>query len=396
MQEGVLEMTYDELLQLDSFSQAEVIVSEKNRKHLIKGAQIVETINVTEVVKSGDLVFISGACFQNIEKDLLHMIKILSQKHVSGIVVEIGPYIKCILGEHIESAKKLGIPFITLPYEVSVADAISEIYYALFRSQDRLDAGTIFMKEILYGDENKAMMLLKEFNYVATRQHMVIYLSFDDPDFDQSLIAALAKAVPINLSLSLYSVVYAEDEGVIIVLELSQREPVKAIVKRILSSVQKSLKKILKENSISAGVSSIFYEAGKMKNAIIESKKAFRVLKGCKARHSARYYEEIGIYRFFFDLGDDEKLRSYIDENIGKLIIYDRENHTEFVKTLEIYLEEGCNIQETSERMYIHRNTVKYRITRIQEILQNDLSNVNIRFNLRFAYKVRKYLGENQ
>ena len=389
-------MTYDELLQLDSFSQAEVIVPEKQRKHLIKGAHIVETINVTEAVKAGDLVFISGACFHNVHQDLLSMIKILSKKHVSGIVVEIGPYIKQILEEHIALAEELGIPFITLPYEVSVADAISEIYYALFRSQDRLDAGTIFMKEILYGDEQKAMMLLKEFNYVATRQHMVIYLSFDDADFDQRLIAALAKAVPINLSLSLYSVVYAEDEGVIIVLELSQREPVKAIVKRILTSVQKSMQKNLNGNSISAGVSSIFYEPEKIKNAIIESKKAFRVLKGCKARHSARYYEEIGIYRFFFDLGDDEKLRSYIDENIGELITYDTDNHTELVKTLEIDLEEDCNIQETAERMYIHRNTVKYRITRIQEILQSDLNNVNVCFNLRFCYKVRKYLGENQ
>ena len=47
---------------------------------------------------------------------------------------------------------------------------------------------------------------------------------------------------------------------------------------------------------------------------------------------------------------------------------YDRENHTLLRDTLTVFLQNHCSILETAKKMYVHRNTVKYRIARIQEI----------------------------
>ena len=47
---------------------------------------------------------------------------------------------------------------------------------------------------------------------------------------------------------------------------------------------------------------------------------------------------------------------------------YDRENHTSLRETLTVFLQNHCSILETANNMYVHRNTVKYRIARIQEI----------------------------
>lgn len=47
---------------------------------------------------------------------------------------------------------------------------------------------------------------------------------------------------------------------------------------------------------------------------------------------------------------------------------YDRVNHTSLRESLSVFLRKRCNILDTAKEMYVHRNTIKYRICRIQEI----------------------------
>ena len=57
-----------------------------------------------------------------------------------------------------------------------------------------------------------------------------------------------------------------------VVLELSQKEPVKDIVNRFLSAVQHDMGDRLNGNTISAGVSSIFYNPERMMECVDEAK----------------------------------------------------------------------------------------------------------------------------
>ena len=97
---------------------------------------------------------------------------------------------------------------------------------------------------------------------------------------------------------------------------------------------------------------------------------------------------------YYFFLKNDNIMDRIIEEQIGSLQTYDRANDTQLMKTLDIYLQEDCNIARTTERLYVHRNTVKYRIKRIQELLGRDLHDINVKFNLQLAFKIRKFLGQ--
>ena len=101
----------------------------------------------------------------------------------------------------------------------------------------------------------------------------------------------------------------------------------------------------------------------------------------------------IGIYRIFFNLSDDKVLRNLLTETLGAIMQYDDENGSDMVHTLEVFLEQGCNIAAATDALYVHRNTVKYRIKRIEEIMNIDLKDVTVQFNLRLAFKIMHYLG---
>ena len=60
------------------------------------------------------------------------------------------------------------------------------------------------------------------------------------------------------------------------------------------------------------------------------------------------------------------------------------------METLFHYLESG--LTDASERLILHRNTLKYRLQRIQELSGHDLSDRGTRFNLQLATRAWQVL----
>lgn len=64
------------------------------------------------------------------------------------------------------------------------------------------------------------------------------------------------------------------------------------------------------------------------------------------------------------------------------------EGETDLFHTLEQYLDAGGNGVQTAERLHIHRSTLNYRLARITELCQADLSDPMTRINLQVALKL--------
>jgi purine catabolism regulator len=58
----------------------------------------------------------------------------------------------------------------------------------------------------------------------------------------------------------------------------------------------------------------------------------------------------------------------YLSNVIMKVIEYDKENDSAYFETLEAYCNCGKNVAKTAEVLYVHKNTITYRIQRIQEM----------------------------
>lgn len=71
---------------------------------------------------------------------------------------------------------------------------------------------------------------------------------------------------------------------------------------------------------------------------------------------------------------------------------YDRENHTEFMKTLYQFLQCNQNVKETAQKLYIHKNTLNYRLGKMRELLQDDLSDSETIFQLNLAFRILIFL----
>jgi purine catabolism regulator len=72
---------------------------------------------------------------------------------------------------------------------------------------------------------------------------------------------------------------------------------------------------------------------------------------------------------------------------IRSLADHDASNRTELLASLEAYLEAGGVVSEAAHRLHIHRNTLSYRLNRIEELADLDLADPICRLNVHVALK---------
>jgi purine catabolism regulator len=81
-------------------------------------------------------------------------------------------------------------------------------------------------------------------------------------------------------------------------------------------------------------------------------------------------------------------VRGFVQESIGAIADHDRENGTPYLETLSVYLQEGCRSQACADTMGLHVTTLRYRLTRIQELFGIDIETPEKRFAVELALRL--------
>ncbi|HPM63483.1 MAG TPA: PucR family transcriptional regulator ligand-binding domain-containing protein [Bacillota bacterium] len=105
------------------------------------------------------------------------------------------------------------------------------------------------------------------------------------------------------------------------------------------------------------------------------------------------HFDELGAYRVFSRCTGREEMARFAAEELAPLEEYDTRHNTELLFTLEKYLDAGGSLQQAADSTYVHVNTLRYRLGRIEAILGSELSDSEVRFTLSMAIRIRKYLS---
>jgi purine catabolism regulator len=102
------------------------------------------------------------------------------------------------------------------------------------------------------------------------------------------------------------------------------------------------------------------------------------------------YYMDLSVYRLLLQFEDHPDLRSFLQETLGPILRH--ENSDELLATLEEFFAHNGNLSQTSEALFIHRNTLTYRMERLASVAQLDLENPDTRLAVQLALCIRRML----
>lgn len=105
---------------------------------------------------------------------------------------------------------------------------------------------------------------------------------------------------------------------------------------------------------------------------------------------SVTHFNDLGVYRYLYKIARMDDLRDMYQDQVACIANYDRRKGTDLLDTLEIYLECAGNLTKTSNRLFVHRNTLIQRLERLQSLCDIDLQERSNWLTLQVAIKVFK------
>lgn len=100
-------------------------------------------------------------------------------------------------------------------------------------------------------------------------------------------------------------------------------------------------------------------------------------------------YSTLGIGRLIYQLPVN-LCRLFIDEIFGENVPYNLDEET--LTTINKFFENNLNVSETSRQLFVHRNTLVYRIEKIQKSTGLDLRNFDDALTFKIALMVVNYM----
>jgi DNA-binding PucR family transcriptional regulator len=139
------------------------------------------------------------------------------------------------------------------------------------------------------------------------------------------------------------------------------------------------LKKFLLENQIQVGVSRNMSGLSGLHEQYLQAVNARRTGAGINDKGPVFEYDDYALYCLFLNAPSHINLKEFCNRALLKLIEYDRENDTEYVKTLYTFLGNNGNYTNTAKALFIHRTSVIYRMKKLEEILETPLGSSKTR-----------------
>lgn len=157
---------------------------------------------------------------------------------------------------------------------------------------------------------------------------------------------------------------------------------------KIAEQVEKSLEKDLNSRVV-IGVGTIVGHIRELARAYKEAQVAIDVGKVFETEKSIINYENLGIGRLIYQL-PTTLCEMFLQEVFKKNPIDSLDQETLF--TINKFFENNLNVSETARKLFVHRNTLVYRLEKIKKLTGLDLREFDDAITFKVALMVKKYL----
>ena len=219
------------------------------------------------------------------------------------------------------------------------------------------------LKNAIYYPENEGSYLshFERNGFYRDMDYAVIILSchtYDDEAGNERL-----RKIEKSMHFLLGNVITYEEKGRLTVLAIGCP----------LSKIYSEFGKICKKDSnVYAGIGTV---ADGIREIHLSYEKAYTAYQLTKTAIQTNLlsYDELGIYKILADVKEESIYPAFVQETLGRLMEYDKEKKTKYMKVLEVYFENDCSIVHTAQALYCHKNTLSYKLEKIKKILGYDI-----------------------
>jgi sugar diacid utilization regulator len=376
-------VTIENLLKLPRFGKVTVVAGSQGLHNDIVWTNTVESPDLVEFVQKNELIFTTGINIKD-KIELFMIVKNTFEAGAAGIVMNLGPYISEVSQQIIDFGQANHYPVLTMPWNVRIADIAHIICEYIIKNGDirQKKENSAEIKDVFKGllTGKKNLEDSAEFlqNYGFSEKHnygvLVMDVSGNSDEKNNELISKT-----LNYELGLYNIApVCFGIGNSIVSVIISLDDIETLKKAVGDAVTKAIGSIISQNSslkIIAGTGRFYNSLEKARESFYEAETAIKASQYYPLS-GVQFYEfgKLDIFALFSGLRTNGDIKEFSGRMIGRLKEYDKMNDSNNIEFLKLYLQEDGSVIRISRRLYMHRNTVMYKIKKIEDILECNLS----------------------
>jgi sugar diacid utilization regulator len=256
-----------------------------------------------------------------------------------------------------------------------------------------------FIYELLYGNIENNQDIISQgeiWGWNLEYPHGVIVFELEEYEqysSDFQLVKILFDIVSTKLGKIGKKPILLNKKGEIVVLLTidkcsfqEQKTLIEMFVKKVINKAEEKVAPRI----VRVGVGRIYDNPNEIFRSYQEAKVALELGRLLNMRLTIPCFGDLGLARILYN-HDYQELQDFYQETLGNLEKYDKEQGSELLNSLEKYLLHRCELKTAADALFLHPNTLRYRLKKIEEILSLDLNEFDIKLNLMAAFKI-KYL----
>lgn len=351
--------------------------------HLLEDTTIIQNFWGKEVAVTTGLGFPE-------KEDWMRLARKLNRYHASGLIINVGQYIREIPEELMAYCDENDLPLLTVPWEVRLSDMIKDFSIRVF-VQDNTDEqiATALIAAIETPDNQTAYRreLWQYFDVDGSFQ--VLLLTCEGLDaMDMVERRKLSYRIQVYLEDITHnaSFFYYNSDFVLV----ANAVPEEALYQLIEGAIKRGEKR-MPERKLRVGIGSKCMDISRLSVSYRRAKAAVQM--AMTQKRQVVKFDNCGLYRLLYMVEDTGVLQEIETECLAALEEYDRKYNAGYVETLQSYLKHNGSIQAVAEELYTHRNTVLYRLGNIRKVLGNELKTPEERLPYQMAFYIRSMHG---
>lgn len=397
-----------EMLEIMEEHGARLVAGESGTDREVFYFDMIEHPDIKPWARKGILFITTGYAVRNDKEALLNLINGLNQSEAAALAMKTR-FFDPFPQEVLDLAEEIGFPLIFLDNSAGFVDITYPIMEALVNAKNKME---IPLRYQMDGQERKLLntqlfldLLIPEYEDWKKIEYRIAALRWPMPPVRMVSIQIVpyeaGKVAEGGVQERLYKLVSdylgAEEfrctviskncECICLLSEQGKNEP----FFNLLTILKKRIEAVTGAK-VYMGISMKMENYRDISDTYADVQDAVTIGKVPRINRDVTEIETVRFEQALMRMSEHPFFRTYISDKLSKLQQYDVDNGGRLVETLDVLIRNAGVRKAAAAELYLHRNTLAYRIKKIEQLTGEDLSKGEILMQLGLALNMRDYL----
>lgn len=374
-------------------SKITLISGSQGLKRTVRWVHITENKEICSFLKGEEIVLITGVAL-NKNNDIISLVKTVVQSGASGVILNLGPYIQSVDPEIIELCEDKQVPLFTAPWDVYMAEIIQKFCLIITLEDKReVELSAAIKNAILFPKQKELYMTYLHNYYVDINGDYTVMLINIENDHGDNVLSnkkiLIRQIESISYNLGWESIILELNEDILILFNGKFDEDK---IDNCYKEIEENCTIIRLNKDVYCGIGNKYSGIANIYKSYNQAKSVITIKKMGRFIVKSNLYKDLGLYKIALIINDKDEMNSFVNDSIGDILKYDKINNSNLEQVLRTYLKNNGSVKDTAEELFVHRNTVNYKIKKIDKILNVDLSDYESICNIIVALKIHDIL----